>query len=44
MDDADWNVYREISKDDIDSDEENQEMKLNEIEIQLREMDPLFDD
>lgn len=39
MNDEDWNVYIGIQK-DYESDEENQEMKLNEIEIELREMDP----
>jgi len=39
MNDEDWNVYIGIQK-DYESDEENQEIKLNEIEIELREMDP----
>ena len=32
MNDDDWNVYRDISK-EVDSDEENYEIKLTEIEI-----------
>ncbi|KAL4456886.1 hypothetical protein ABPG74_014524 [Tetrahymena malaccensis] len=43
MNDEDWNIYIGIQR-DYESDEENQEMKLNEIEIELREMDPNFDD
>ena len=39
VNDDDWNVYRDISK-EADSDEENHEMKLTELEIQIREMDP----
>jgi actin-related protein 5 len=39
MNDEDWNIYRGISR-DYGSDEENFENKLNEVEIELREMDP----
>jgi hypothetical protein len=33
-------MYRGLTKEDVDSDDENDEMKLNELEIGLREMDP----
>ncbi len=39
MDDEDWNVYRGISK-EADSDDENHEIKLNELDLELREIDP----
>lgn len=38
INDEDWNIYRGISR-DYGSDEENFENKLNEIDIELREMD-----
>jgi hypothetical protein len=39
MNDDDWNIYRGISK-EVESDEENCELKLNEIDVELREIDP----
>jgi len=42
MTDEDWNIYRGITK-DVGSDEENLENKLNEVEIELREMDSDFE-
>jgi hypothetical protein len=39
MDDEDWNVYRGISK-EANSDDENYEMKLNELDLEIRELDP----
>lgn len=39
MNDEDWNIYRGISKYQ-DSEDENMDMKLNDIEIELREIDP----
>lgn len=43
MNDDDWNVYIGISKHQ-DSDEENYDIKLNEVEIELRELDPEFEE
>lgn len=44
MNDDDWNVYRGISKYNTNSDDENYEMKLNELDLELRELDIDFDD
>lgn len=38
MNDDDWDVYRGISK-EVDSEDENLEIKLNEVELELREAD-----
>lgn len=42
MTDEDWNIYRGITK-DVESDEENLENKLNEVDIELREIDSDFE-
>ena len=39
MNDDDWNLYRGITK-ERDSDDENHELKLSEIDVELREIDP----
>ena len=43
QDDDDWDVYREIQKDDGGSEEEEEnQVTLNELEDQIAEMDPKF--
>ena len=37
--DDDWNLYRGLNADDI-SEGENDEIAINEIELELRELDP----
>lgn len=44
MNDDDWDVYRGISKYRDDSEDENGEMKLNELDLELREIDPDFEE
>ena len=44
MNDDDWDVYRGISKYNTNSDDENLEMKLNELDLELRELDHDFED
>ena len=39
MRDEDWDIYRGITR-ELDSDDENTEFKLQEIELELREIDP----
>ncbi len=36
--DEDWDLYKEINR-ELDSDEENIELKLQEIELELKELD-----
>lgn len=43
MRDEDWGLYRDIAR-ELDSDDENLEFKLQELEIELRETDPNYDD
>jgi hypothetical protein len=38
MRDEDWDLYRGINR-ELDSDEENMELKLQELELELRELD-----
>ena len=38
MNDDDWDVYRGISKNYTNSDDENLEMKLQELDLELREI------
>ena len=38
MNDDDWNMYRGLNADDI-SEDENDELALNEIELELRDID-----
>ena len=38
MNDEDWELYRNINR-ELDSDEENLDFKLQELEIELRELD-----
>jgi len=43
QDDEDWDVYREIQKDDGGSEEEEEnQVALQELEDQIAEMDPKF--
>lgn len=42
MNEDDWNVYKQISKDGGDSDSESEMDKLEELESYLREYDPSF--
>ena len=39
INDDDWNLYRGLNNQD-ESEEENEEIQLNEIELELRELDP----
>lgn len=39
MRDEDWDIYRGITK-ELDSDDDNAEMKLQELELELRDLDP----
>ena len=38
MNDEDWNLYRGLNAEDI-SEDENDELAVNDIEIELREID-----
>jgi hypothetical protein len=38
LNEDDWNIYRGLNADDI-SEDENDELALNEIELELRELD-----
>lgn len=42
QDDDDWDVYREIQKDGLSEDEEEEQGNLNELEEQIAGMDPKF--
>lgn len=42
MDDNDWNVYKDIQKNNFSEDEEDDQQLLNEIEEKLTELDPDF--
>lgn len=42
QDDDDWDVYREIQKDGLSEDEEDEQNNLNELEEQIAGMDPKF--
>lgn len=37
--DEDWDIYRGITR-ELDSDDENAEFKIQEVELELRELDP----
>lgn len=39
MKDEDWDIYRGITK-ELDSEDENAEFELQELEIKLRDLDP----
>lgn len=39
MNDDDWNIYKEINREYTPSDEENLDIKLNEVDLELRELD-----
>jgi hypothetical protein len=38
MRDEDWDLYRGINR-ELDSDEENIDLKLSEVELELKELD-----
>lgn len=38
MKDEDWDIYRGITR-ELDSDDENAEFKIQEVELELRELD-----
>jgi actin-related protein 5 len=42
MDDNDWNVYKDIQKNNFSEDEEDDQQALNELEERLTELDPEF--
>lgn len=39
MRDEDWDIYRGITR-ELDSDDENAEFKIQEVELELRDLDP----